>query len=67
MSSVGLLFHEALHGYGAFLNKNSTLSGSALVGAYSDHNLKTLFGITSAGSTGITDHINKYCGAYLDK
>lgn len=57
-SSPALLFHEALHGYGAYLNNGNP-------GAYSDYPLMNLFGLT--GSTdAITDYINQYCGDYFD-
>jgi YD repeat-containing protein len=66
-SSVGLLFHEALHGYGIYLNRSdTTTTGSALAGVYSDDSLKTLFGLTGQkGTKGITEYIDKYCGDYF--
>jgi hypothetical protein len=66
VSSVGLLFHEALHGYGAFLNRNdSSLRAGALAAPFSDDKIKSLFGITTSGSNGITEYIDKHCGDYF--
>ncbi|MCP9496340.1 MAG: hypothetical protein MSG64_18000, partial [Pyrinomonadaceae bacterium MAG19_C2-C3] len=51
----GLLFHEALHGYGSSVNGGN-------FGAYSDKGLLGLFGLNTAGpSSQITAHIQKHC------
>ncbi|MFN0277498.1 MAG: hypothetical protein ACKVRN_02735 [Pyrinomonadaceae bacterium] len=58
-SSVGLIFHEALHGI------NAVNSGGPK-GAYSDFGLKDLFGIPQTASPdSITKFINDNCGAYF--
>ena len=67
-SSVGFLFHEALHGFGAFLNRgNKVDSGAKLLGPYSDEKLKSLFGITTPGTRGISQYIDDHCGDYFQK
>src|SRR5262249_60234337 len=50
-NNAGLLFHEALHGFGG------TLGGTS----YFDDDIKDAFGITGASSHGITEHIAKNC------
>ncbi len=58
-SSVGLLFHEGLHGYGLYIN------GGKSVGNFSDAGLMTLFGLTGKDTGKIEDYINSYCGSYF--
>jgi len=60
-SSPALMFHEALHGYGAHLN-----NGKA--GNYGDRQLLDLFGLSVTGpSDQITAYIEKHCGGFLGK
>jgi hypothetical protein len=47
--NAGLLFHEALHGFGG------TLGGTS----YFDQELKSAFGLTGAGSNDISDYISR--------
>ena len=49
-----LIFHEALHGFGSFLNGGQ-------FGKFGDNELKTLFGLSGKGSTMITDFIKLNC------
>ena len=60
VSSPSLIFHEALHGYGASINNGKP-------GNFSDEGLYTAFGITdpNRGSSDITKHIEKYCANYF--
>ncbi len=66
-SSVGFLFHEALHGFGAYLNRSSTSSGATLVSPYSDDELLRLFGLDrTTGSQAISRFIDDACGEYFE-
>jgi hypothetical protein len=48
------MFHEALDGYGSYINKGT-------FGKFGDVGLKTLFGLKGGGTSQITKYIQDHC------